>query len=126
MESVLGGAGVGCFLDLGLDAARTSRLGECVRDGGEEIGESWLYGGGVLPRKGLRPLNGAPCVARGRGGLSNEALLLLRGRAIVSLMGSGVSERASMEGISTSCGDEGVSFSTSDSSLSDPVVGTAS
>ena len=68
-----------------------------MRDGGEEIGESCVLGGGVLPRKGRRPLDGALRVLGGRSGLEGRGLLLCGG-AIVSLRGSGVSGRASMEG----------------------------
>jgi hypothetical protein len=125
------GAGVGRFLDLGFCAIVTARLGECVKDGGEDIGESWVNGGGVLPRKGLRPLDGGlckdiNCVDCGKGGLAEEALLLLRGGAIVSLIGSGEMERASIEGIGTSSCDEWVSFSSSNSPLRGPVAGTTS
>ena len=78
MEKVLGGAV--CHLALGLGVSLTvtitGRLGECVRGGGDEIGESWVVAGGVLPLKGLlRPLGWSSCdcnlrVIRENGGLS--------------------------------------------------------
>jgi len=69
-----------------------------VSGGGEEIGESWVIGGGVLPLKGRLPLGGARCDGRGGSGLEGRELLL-RGGAIVSLNGSGVIDRPSMDSI---------------------------
>lgn len=79
MEKVL--IGGGCLLPLCLGASLPGRLGECVSDGGDEIGESWVAGGGVLPLKGLRPLDmlvcaRVLCVLRGSSRLSGEELLL--------------------------------------------------
>jgi hypothetical protein len=95
-----------------------------VREGGEDIGESWVLGGGVLPRKGRLPRDGARYVGRAGSGLEGGELLL-RGGAIVSLRGSGVSECASIEGI-RSCSGDSNSLLSSSSSLNGPVAGTVS
>jgi len=100
VEKVLG---IGIGLLCALPALVPTRFGECVSDGGDEIGESCVRGGGVLPRN-CRPLVGAGLAARG-GGREGERGLdgcdeLLIGGAIVSDCGSGVaapSSRPSME-----------------------------
>ena len=122
MEKVVGGGA--CLFGFCFAAATTGRLGECVREGGEEIGESWVLGGGVLPRKGRLPRDGARYKGSAGSGLEGRELLL-RGGAMVSLNGSGVSECASIEGIRSCCGDP-MSLPSSSSSLNGPVAGTVS
>lgn len=113
MEKVLGGGAWRCGLRA---VACTGLFGECVRDGGEEIGESCVLGGGVLPRKGRRPLDGALRGLGGKSGLEGRGLLLCGG-AIVSLRGSGVSGRASMDGNNLGDDSSGSSSSSPCSSL---------
>ena len=126
MEKVLGGGGCLFGFGLGFVAAITGRFGECVRDGGEEMGESCVIGGGVLPRKGLRPRDGARCSGRAGSGLE-AAELLLWGGAIVSLKISGVIERPSIEGIRPwSDSGEPRSLPSASSSLKGPVAGIVS
>jgi len=74
-----------------------------VSDGGDEIGESCVRGGGVLSRRFLRPLIGALLVREGIWGLGRLELLL-RGGAIVSLNISGVRGLFSIEGRGSSSG----------------------
>ena len=95
-----------------------------MSDGGEEIGESWVIGSGVLPRKSGLPLEGARCGGSAGSGLDGRELLL-RGGAIVSLKGSGVSDRPSMDGSRSFSGDL-KSLPSSSSSLNWPVAGTLS
>lgn len=95
-----------------------------MSDGGEEIGESWVIGSGVLPRKSGLPLEGARCGGSASSGLDARELLL-RGGAIVSLKGSGVSDRPSMDGSRPFSGDL-KSLPSSSSSLNWPVAGTLS
>jgi hypothetical protein len=121
---VLGGGGCLFGFGFGSTIAITSRFGECVSEGGEEIGESWVIIGGVLPRKGRLPRDGARCKGKAGSGLK-ERELLLRGGAMVSLKGSGVSERPSMDGIRASSGDP-TSLASSSSSLNGPATGIAS
>jgi hypothetical protein len=96
-----------------------------VRDGGDEIGESKVAGGGVLPLNGRRPRETGLRVGKGGSGLDG-AELLLRGGAIVSLMGSGVIERDSTEALRGTCGEDGASLLSSSSSTTDPVAGMRS
>ncbi len=98
VEKVLGGGACLFGFGLGFVATTAGRFGECVSDGGEEIGESCVIGGGDLPRKGRRPRGGARCTGRAGSGLDGRELLL-RGGAMVSLKSSGVTERPSIDGI---------------------------
>lgn len=112
--------GRGAFrLGLCLAITMDGRLGECVSDGGDEIGESCVLGGGVLPRKGRLPRDGGLVVLDGKSGLDGLELLLWGG-AIISSGNSGVSERASIDG---STGSKGSRSRSSSSSLSCPVAG---
>lgn len=81
MENVLGGAAGGLPLALVAGVTpvvpRAGRLGEWVRGGGDEIGESWVATGGVLPLKRRRPLgwyscDSNLCVVRDGGVLPSE------------------------------------------------------